>query len=66
MVEDELAQSRKALGRGANAEVELEKLALKLSKKLMHRPTTYLRKHANDPETLKIAIELLDIEKEKK
>ncbi len=66
MVEDELAQSRKALGRGANAEVELEKLALKLSKKLMHKPTTYLREHADDPETLKIAIELLDIEKEKK
>lgn len=66
VVEDEVAQSRKALDRGANAKVELEKLALKLSKKLMHKPTTYLRKHADDPETLKIAIELLDIENEKK
>ena len=46
--------------------MELEKLARKLSKKLMHKPTIYLRKHADNPETLKIAIELLDIEKETK
>ena len=66
LVEGELAQSRKALDKGANAKVELEKLARKLSKKLMHKPTIYLRKHADNPETLKIAIELLDIEKETK
>ena len=66
LVEGELAQSRKALDKGANAKVELEKLAHKLSKKLMHKPTIYLRKHADNPETLKIAIELLDIEKETK
>ena len=66
IVESELAQSRNALDRGADAKVELERLAHKLGKKLMHKPTIYLREHADEPETLKIASELLDIEKEKK
>ena len=61
----ELAQSLRSLENGADPKEELKRLANKICKKLMHNPTIYLRKHADKPNTLKIAAEMLGITKEK-
>ena len=60
-----LASAIKAIDKGGNPKEVINELANRISNKLMHNPIMYFRKHADDPMTIKIATEILGINKKK-
>ena len=61
----ELTSSIRALEDGADPEEIIERLVKTINNKLMHNPTVFLRKYADDPAIFKIATKILGIKKEK-
>lgn len=60
-----LASAIRAIENGRDPKEVIKELAIKINSKLMHNPTMYLRKHADDPMAVKIAKEILGINRKK-
>ena len=65
MTQSEVDIALRRLEKGSDTEEVIEQLARKICKKFMHSPTIFLRKYADDPATIKSAIDILGINKEK-
>ena len=65
LIDPALISAIRAIENGEDPKDVIKELTIKISNKLMHEPTMYLRKHADNPMSVEIAKEILGINKKK-